>query len=161
MNNANTGRKGEHLHDSMAKAYFGNPQNMANFLEQCLPAHMVEALDLESLEPSAETFVDDAFKQYIADLVFTCKTRDGRHGSVYILFEHKSQPEPVCALQILKYMVGIWIRFFENGLFGKKNVFPLLFRLYSIMGNRNGTGNRCGICLGMTLPSVPVSQTFP
>ena len=69
----NTGRKGEHLHDSMAKTYFGNPQNMANFLEQCLPAHMVEALDLESLESSAETFVDDAFKQYIADLVFTSK----------------------------------------------------------------------------------------
>ena len=41
---ANTGRKGEHLHDSMA-----------NFLEQCLQAHMVGVLELERLELSAET----------------------------------------------------------------------------------------------------------
>ena len=142
MNNANTGRKGEHLHDSMAKAYFGNPQNMANFLEQCLPAHMVEALDLESLESSAETFVDDAFKQYIADLVFTCKTRNGRHGSVYILFEHKSQPEPVCALQILKYMVGIWIRFFENGLFGITKCLPFVIPVVFYHGKQKWNGKQ-------------------
>ncbi len=139
---ANTGRKGEHLHDSMAKTYFGNPQNMANFLEQCLPANMVEALDLESLESSAETFVDDAFKQYIADLVFTCKTRDGRHGSVYILFEHKSQPEPVCALQILKYMVGIWIRFFENGLFGKTKCLPFVIPVVFYHGKQKWNGKQ-------------------
>ena len=140
---ANTGRKGEHLHDSMAKTYFGNPQNMANFLEQCLPAHMVEALDLESLESSAaETFVDDAFKQYIADLVFTCKTRNGRHGSVYILFEHKSQPEPVCALQILKYMVGIWIRFFENGLFGKTKCLPFVIPVVFYHGKQKWNGKQ-------------------
>ena len=139
---ANTGRKGEHLHDSMAKTYFGNPQNMANFLEQCLPANMVEALDLESLESSAETFVDDAFKQYIADLVFTCKTRDCRHGSVYILFEHKSQPEPVCALQILKYMVGIWIRFFENGLFGKTKCLPFVIPVVFYHGKQKWNGKQ-------------------
>ena len=83
---------------------------------------MVEALDLESLELSAETFVDDAFKQYIADIVFICKTRDGRHGSVYILSNTNRSPEPVCALQILKYMVGIWTRFFEKWIIWKNKM---------------------------------------
>ena len=103
---------------------------------------MVEALDLESLEPSAETFVDEVFKQYVADLVFTCKTRDGRHGSVYILFEHKSQPEPVCALQILKYMVGIWIRFFENGLFGKTKCLPFVIPVVFYHGKQKWNGKQ-------------------
>ena len=95
------------IHDRMAKNYFGVPQNMANLLEQTLPARVCERLDLDTLHLTGETFVDDELRKYIADLVFTCSSKNGEHGTVYVLFEHKSQPAPTCAIQLLHYMLGL------------------------------------------------------
>ena len=57
------------IHDRMAKNYFGVPQNMANLLEQTLPAKVCKRLDLSSLEPTGETFITGEYEKYIADLV--------------------------------------------------------------------------------------------
>ena len=62
------------IHDRMARNYFGVPQNMANLLEQTLPAKVCKRLDLSSLEPTGETFITGEYEKYIADLVFTCRT---------------------------------------------------------------------------------------
>ena len=139
---ANTGRKGEHLHDAMAKTYFGNPQNMANFLEQCLPATVYKKLDPGSLKPSSESYVDEELKKHIADLVFTCKTRDGRDGSVYVLFEHKSQPALTCAVQMLRYMVCIWHRALINGVFEKTGLLPFVIPVVFYHGKQKWNGRQ-------------------
>lgn len=68
------------IHDRMAKNYFGVPQNMANLLEQTLPAKVCKRLDLSSLEPTGETFITGEYEKYIADLVFTCRTKSGEQG---------------------------------------------------------------------------------
>lgn len=34
--------------------------------------------------------------------------KNGRILSLYFLFEHKSQPEQLIALQLLGYLLGIW-----------------------------------------------------
>jgi len=39
----------------------------------------------------------------------------GQPGYVYLLFEHKSRPEPLVALDLLRYLVGIWGQAVKSG----------------------------------------------
>ncbi len=36
--------------------------------------------------------------------------RNGEEAYIYVLFEHKSYPEPLIAFQLLRYLVRIWER---------------------------------------------------
>ena len=130
------------VHDRMARKYFGVPQNMANFLNQSLPEGMREELDLDSLEPTGETFIDDDLKKDIADLVFTCHTKKGKEVSVYVLFEHKSQPAPVCSIQMLRYMVSLWDRYVKEKKFEKTGELPFVVPVVFYHGKQNWNGRQ-------------------
>jgi len=95
-------------HDKFFKKVFSSKINAQDFLLNYLPAHIVNLLDLESLEYTKETFVDKHLAEYFSDLLCKVNLRDGSLGYVYLLFEHKSYQEPSTAFHILRYMVKIW-----------------------------------------------------
>jgi predicted transposase YdaD len=47
--------------------------------------------------------------------VYDARLRDGRPVVVYVLFEHKSQPDPLVAFQLLRYQVRLWEEDLRSG----------------------------------------------
>ena len=77
---------------------------MANYL----PSEIARGIDLGSLEYVKGSFVSPEFKEYFSDLLCKITFSDKQWGYLYLLWEHKSAPEPLITFQLLKYMVRIW-----------------------------------------------------
>ena len=95
-------------HDSFVRQVLSKIENARDFLENYLPEHVVKHLDLSTVKLEKETFIDQQLREVRSDLLFKLKLKDGAKASIYLLFEHKSYPEPLISLDILRYMVRIW-----------------------------------------------------
>ncbi|MEW5801947.1 MAG: Rpn family recombination-promoting nuclease/putative transposase, partial [bacterium] len=95
-------------HDKFFKNVFSTKSNAEDFLLNYLPGDILKLLDLESLEYTKESFVDEHLAECFSDLLCRIDLKDGSMGYIYLLFEHKSYQEPLTAFHILKYMVKIW-----------------------------------------------------
>ena len=109
-------------HDSFFKEIFSRPEHARDFLQNYLPADLLRLLDLSSLKISKDTFVDPELQQHFSDLLYEVKLPNQSVALVYLLFEHKSYPEPYIAFQLLRYMTRIW----EQLLKQKQPLAPIL-----------------------------------
>ncbi len=97
-------------HDSFFRHTFSQPEAARDFLANYLPPEIVALLDLATLEPQPDSFVDAALKRHISDLLYRVNLRTGQPAFVYLLFEHKSSIDLQTPFQLLRYMVRIWER---------------------------------------------------
>ena len=102
-------------HDSFFKALFTQPGVAQDFLAHYLPPQVAELLDLSTLEREDASFVDAELRVHLSDLLYRVHLRDGPPAWVYILFEHKSFPDPLTPFQLLRYMVRLWERSWRMG----------------------------------------------
>jgi predicted transposase/invertase (TIGR01784 family) len=109
-------------HDSFFKEIFSRPEHARDFLEHYLPAEVAALLDLSTLDISKDSFVDPDLQQHFSDLLYQVKLHDQSAAYVYVLFEHKSYPEPLLAFQLLRYLVRIW----EQALKQDHGLVPIL-----------------------------------
>lgn len=103
-------------HDGFFKQTFGRIEVTRGFLANFLPADVAVCLDLDSLEPTKDSFVDEEFRQTFSDLVFTIRLAQGGEAMVSVLFEHKSRADELSAFQTLKYVVRIGEKRLRDGL---------------------------------------------
>ncbi len=92
-------------HDCFFRENFVRPAIARDLLRHTLPTELLADLDLERLVISPDTFVTEALRKIYSDLIYQIPYRD-THLSVYLLFEHKSQPEHWVLLQLLRYIVA-------------------------------------------------------
>ena len=93
-----------------------------------LPDCIIRILDLEAIEISPESYVEQRLAGCQSDLLI--RTRIGATPFlIYILLEHKSSPEQWTLLQMLKYMVRIWEKEMEQKPVQDKlpPIVPLIF----------------------------------
>ena len=102
-------------HDRFFKQALGRPEVARDFLVHYLPAEVTAVLDLERPESVPATFVDPELREHFADLVYRVPCREGGSAWVYLLFEHKSAPDPLTPLQVLRYMVRGWEHQLKEG----------------------------------------------
>ncbi|MGI6455111.1 MAG: Rpn family recombination-promoting nuclease/putative transposase [bacterium] len=95
-------------HDKFFKDMFSRTEVAQDFCRRYLPPEIVNILDLSSLTPAKDTFVDQELREYFSDLLFSVKLTTGREIYIYLLFEHKSYQYPQIAFQRLCYMIKIW-----------------------------------------------------
>jgi predicted transposase/invertase (TIGR01784 family) len=95
-------------HDEFFKEIFGEVEYARDLLRGILPANLQEHLDLEHLTRESESFVTEQLSEEFADLVFTCPMSEGS-AMVALLLEHKSWAPRHPHLQLLRYMLGIWV----------------------------------------------------
>ena len=113
-------------HDAFFKEMFSHLEPTRDFLANYLPPEITGLLEMDTLEICKDSFVDPALQAHYSDLLYQVKLQSTRTPMwIYVLFEHKSAPEPQVALQLLRYMVRIW----EQA--GKQNlplmpIFPLV-----------------------------------
>ena len=94
-------------HDKFFKQTFGELTVAKNFLYHYLPSALLQATNLNTLEPQKDSFIDEQLKESFSDLLFKADIH-GQTGYFYFLFEHKSHPVKNIVLQLLKYMTDIW-----------------------------------------------------
>jgi hypothetical protein len=95
-------------HDHFFKAVFTRPEAAGDFLRHYLPPEIIQHLDLARLMICKDSFIDPELAEHHSDLLYQVPLTGGGQGYVYVLFEHKSYPEPFIALALLRYMVRIW-----------------------------------------------------
>ncbi len=94
-------------HDTLFKELLAQPSDAAGEFEAVLPPELFRLLDPATLVPVPTSFVDEALRRFYSDRLFRAKLR-GRPAYVYLLVEHKSEPERFTLFQLLRYMVRIW-----------------------------------------------------
>jgi len=105
-------------HDKFFKEVFSRREVALDFLRNYLPNDVFSCLDEESIYLRKDSFVDKELGAYFSDLLYQASLKDGTDSYVYVLFEHKSYPEPMIAFHLLRYMVKIWEQDLKQGLSG-------------------------------------------
>ena len=94
-------------HDKYFKATFGKVSFASDFLQSYLPKDLLNIIDMDTLEPQKDSYLDEQLKEQFTDLLFKTNIND-KEGYVYFLFEHKSYKDRMVIFQVLKYMIRIW-----------------------------------------------------
>jgi predicted transposase/invertase (TIGR01784 family) len=102
-------------HDHFFKEIFSRREVAADFVRRYLPPDIVAQLDLAGLHIVKDSFVDPNLREHFTDLLYQTRLQDGQDAYVYVLFEHKSHPEPLVAFQLLRYLVRIWEQVLKQG----------------------------------------------
>jgi len=76
---------------------------------------VLAVLNLETLELSKDSFVDEALQEHYSDLLYRLACKDGHPAYVYVLLEHKSYSDRWTGFQLLRYMVRIWEQEHKQG----------------------------------------------
>jgi predicted transposase/invertase (TIGR01784 family) len=113
-------------HDRFFRKSFGQVEIARNYLEEYLPAEVSALLDLDTLSLEEDTFIDEEMQQHQADLLYQVRLHDGQIAYVYFLFEHKSYPDRLVALQLLRYLVRFWEQQVSAGQLPLPPVMPLV-----------------------------------
>ena len=102
------------VHDAFFKQVLGDPKLADTFLREHLPADVVGLLGPEPPEPVPGSFVDEELRQHHSDLLFRVRLKTGSDAFAYVLLEHKSSSDPGARLQLLRYVVRILTRWYEQ-----------------------------------------------
>ena len=94
-------------HDKFFRSTFGQVKVASNFLSNYLPKDLVNIIDMSTLEPQKESFLDEGLREEFSDLLFKVNMNN-KDSYIYLLFEHKSYKDRMVIFQVLKYMVNIW-----------------------------------------------------
>lgn len=95
------------IHDNLVKHAFTDVENARGVLATALPAAIVARLDLSSLTLRPGSFVNEDLQDRTSDILYAANLA-GREALIYVLWEHKSAPDPLTPLQVMRYMVRIW-----------------------------------------------------
>ena len=98
-------------HDRLFKEVLGHVSAAQDVARNYLPQTIVQRLNLDSMELVKDSWVDPEVREHFADVLYKLQWLSPESpGEVYlyILFEHKSQPDEDTALQLLRYMIQQW-----------------------------------------------------
>lgn len=117
-------------HDGLFKELLSRVDAAQDIARNYLPPTLVQRLDLGSMELVKDSWVDEELRQHFADVLYRLKwlNPDGSAGDVFlfILFEHKSQPDAETAFQLLRYMVQQWHSHLKTGSLPLPFIIPLV-----------------------------------
>ena len=94
-------------HDKFFKEILGNVSTANDFLTHYLPENIMNVIDVNTLDPQKDSFINEELDESFSDLLFKVDINE-REGYLYFLFEHKSYSDKGIAFQLLKYMIEIW-----------------------------------------------------
>ncbi len=100
-------------HDALFKGVFSDLQHARPLLQAALPEGLSRAINWSALELRPGSFVDEALRARHSDLLFSTRLNESPLF-LYLLFEHQSTADPWMPLRLLRYMLAIWQRHFEE-----------------------------------------------
>lgn len=116
------------IHDAFFKKVMSDPQSAGQFLHEHLPPDVAALLSEDPPELQSGSFVDEDLAQHQTDLLFRIRLKEeGGEALAYILAEHKSAPDPLARLQLLRYVTRVLVQWHrENKRLPLPAVVPLI-----------------------------------
>jgi len=99
-------KPGSH-HDGLFHLAFSVPKNATSELKTLLSSEIVARIKWDKLRNVSGKFVDAKLTNRHSDILFEVEIDDEK-VLIYVLYEHKSDPDRWTLLQILEYKVRIW-----------------------------------------------------
>ncbi|WP_142501803.1 Rpn family recombination-promoting nuclease/putative transposase [Klebsiella sp. 2680] len=113
-------------HDATFRQFLTQPDVARDFMEIHLPAELRAICDLSTLKLESGSFVEDDFRQYFSDVLYSLKTSSG-DGYIHVLVEHQSTPDRHMAFRLIRYAVAAMQRHLDAGHKKLPLVIPILF----------------------------------
>ena len=123
-------------HDRFVKKMMEVPGATKELIEECLPAKYKERLDLTTIKPEKDTFIETNLKSKYSDLVYSVKTKDNKDAYIYCLIEIQSSPHYFIAFRLLKYSLLLIERYVDKK---KKRKLPIVMPLVIYHGKEKYT----------------------
>jgi predicted transposase/invertase (TIGR01784 family) len=117
------------IHDAFFKKVMSDPQIAGQFLRERLPREVAVLLSSEAPELLPGSFVSEELAQDHSDLLFRLRLNEAGSEDVfaYLLVEHKSNPDPLARLQVLRYVTRVLVKWYgEHKRLPLPMVLPLL-----------------------------------
>lgn len=116
-------------HDSLIKKALENPVIAQEFLSEYLPSEYKALIDLSTIKPEKETYVEESLKTKLSDMVFSVQMHDTtvdktNNAFIYALVEHQSYSDYWIAFRLLKYSLLLLERHASG-----KNKLPIILPL--------------------------------
>ncbi|MGE0083005.1 MAG: Rpn family recombination-promoting nuclease/putative transposase [Desulfococcaceae bacterium] len=116
------------IHDRFFRETFSLREIAQGFLNAYLPDEIRRQVDLSTLDIVKDSFIDKELREHRSDITYTVRMQDVT-VYLYLLFEHKSFPDPLTGFQLLRYIVRLGEHHFQQNPRSKKfpPVFPMVF----------------------------------
>ncbi len=114
-------------HDAYFKAVMGEAKNAKDLIHKHLPKDISSQLSSDLPVLVQGSFVDEALSVHLSDMLYRVKLKAGNEAFVYTLIEHKSSPDALAPLQLLRYMVRIWTDWTKENKGSLPVIIPLVF----------------------------------
>ncbi len=122
-------------HDAFFKESFAILEYAATFLRERLPRRITRRFKRDVLPELIDSnFVSADGRQSRGDMLYRVWLESGR--CIYVLIEHKSQPDGKTLGQLLRYQQGIWKRYAETDADGKQ-LLPTVISLVVYHGEQS------------------------
>jgi predicted transposase YdaD len=102
------------IHDSFFKCFMSRPQLAGTFLREHLPSPIAMLLSPEPPELLPGSFVDEVLAQHHSDLLFRLPLKADHDALAYVLLEHRTSRDPATRLQLLRYIVRILAKWYDE-----------------------------------------------
>ncbi len=112
-------------HDRFFKVLFEKKEEVNEFITKTFPPELTDKLNLETLELDKTEYIDSELRTSFSDVVYNCRYGENLKVKISLLFEHKSQPERFPQLQLISYMIKIWLKEIEQAKASKLKNFKL------------------------------------
>jgi len=115
-------------HEGLFLKVFKDKENTRHFLQQHLPHDLLEHADWDSMYLENASYLDEEMRKHFSDLVFSLRMGEEEFSAakVYLLFEHKSSPESLVGLQVLRYMALQWKEMYDQGQIAGGRLPPII-----------------------------------
>lgn len=113
-------------HDAVFKKIMSYPEMARDFLDIHLPIALREICDLQTLKLESTSFIEQDFRAYYSDVVWSLKNREGQ-GYIYCVIEHQSTAVPHMAFRLMRYATAAMQHHLDAGNKTLPLVIPMLF----------------------------------
>jgi hypothetical protein len=104
-------------HDKIARHFLQYPDVAVGLVHYSVPETMIGRIDMHSLAPGKESFVDHHLAAHILDICYTGCLKDGTNLRISFLFEHKSSRSGSSVyFQLRRYIVQVNQMEMQQGL---------------------------------------------
>jgi len=95
--------------DRLCKKIFDRPEAGADLARNVLPGAYLERIDLSSARIEKGSFIDKELRLHSSDLLLRFDRKDTADPLfIYVLVDHKSEPDRWASLQLLRYVVRLY-----------------------------------------------------
>ena len=96
-------KKGKLPHDGLVKRLMDDPRIATEFFEEYLPPDLKEKVNLSTLKPEKESYVEESLKKRMSDIVYSFKLKNNEEGFAYLLLEHQSSSDYWISFRLWRY----------------------------------------------------------